>query len=257
MWFCAPCRQVVEEHIVTDLKIEERCREIMDNYEQRINKIEIAIEKKCNKEEVRDIVSQEIIKHKCDEERVREIAKEEALNGGAVANVVSEDIEGGVLPNQGTVTTVLEEINERKTRENNLIIFGITENESENKQERIEHDVENIVQLFKDAKITLDIENIRKTQRLGKYDKEKTNRPLLVHLKSIDSKLTLFRNMHYIRSYPKYQKVNVSNDLTKSEREEEKRLWAEAKKLQENNSGDFLFKVRGPPWARKVVKIKR
>ncbi|CAG2249527.1 URB1 [Mytilus edulis] len=182
MWFCAPCRQVVEEHIVTDLKIEERCREIMDNYEQRINDIEIAIEKKCDKEEVRDIVSQEIIKHKCDEERVREIAKEEALNGGAVANVVSEDIEGGVLPNQGTVTTVLEEINERKTRENNLIIFGITENESENKQERIEHDVENIVQLFKDAKITLDIENIRKTQRLGKYDKEKTNRPLLVDI---------------------------------------------------------------------------
>ncbi|VDH90197.1 Hypothetical predicted protein [Mytilus galloprovincialis] len=175
----------------------------------------------------------------------RFLAKEEALNGGAVANIVSEDIEGGVLPNQGTVTTVLEEINERKTRENNLIIFGITENESENKQERIEHDVENIVQLFKDAKITLDIENIRKTQRLGKYDKEKTSRPLLVHLKSIHSKLTLFKNMHYIRSYPKYQKVNVSNDLTKSEREEEKRLWAEAKKLQENNSGDFLFKVRG------------
>ncbi|VDI25738.1 Hypothetical predicted protein [Mytilus galloprovincialis] len=243
MWFCAPCRQVVEEHIVTDLKIEERCREIMDNYEQRINNIEIAIEKKCNKEEVRKIVSQEIIRHKCDEERVREIAEEETLNGRA-------DIEGGVLPKQGTVTTVLEEINERKTSENNLIIFGITENESENKQERIEHDVENIVQPFKDAKITLDIENIRKTQRLGKYDKEKTNRPLLVHLKSIDSKLTLFKNMHYIRSYPKYQKVNVSNDLTKIEREEEKRLWAEAKKTSREQLG-------GLPWARKVVKIKK
>ncbi|CAC5409339.1 unnamed protein product [Mytilus coruscus] len=51
--------------------------------------------------------------------------------------------------------------------------------------------------------------------------------------------------MHYIRAYPKYQKVNVSNDLTKSEREEEKRLWAEAKKQQESNSGDFLFKVDG------------
>ncbi|CAG2224961.1 unnamed protein product [Mytilus edulis] len=239
MWFCAPCRQVVEEHIVTDLKIEERCREIMDNYEQRINDIEIAIEKN-------------VIKKK-----VREIAKEEALNGGAVANVVSEDIEGGVLPNQGTVTTVLEEINERKTRENNLIIFGITENESENKQERIEHDVENIVQLFKDAKITLDIENIRKTQRLGKYDKEKTNRPLLVHLKSIDSKLTLFRNMHYIRSYPKYQKVNVSNDLTKSEREEEKRLWTEAKKTSREQLGGLPVQSAGTAMGEESCKNKK
>ncbi|CAC5409338.1 unnamed protein product [Mytilus coruscus] len=127
-------------------------------------------------------------KHNCNEERVREIAKEEALNGGAVANTGSEDIEGVVPPKHGTVTTVLEEINERKTRENNLIIFGINENESEVTQERKDHDVENIIQLFTDAKITLDIENIRKTQRLGKYDKEKNNRPLLVHLKSIDSK---------------------------------------------------------------------
>ena len=61
--------------------------------------------------------------------------------------------------------------------------------------------------------------------------------------------------MHYLKDMQKYQGINVSNDLTKTERGNEKRLWEEAKKMNENDaSGDFTYKVRGPPWARKLVK---
>jgi hypothetical protein len=56
----------------------------------------------------------------------------------------------------GTVSTVIDELNERKTREKNVLIFGLKENVSEILQEREGHDIENILQLFKDAKITLD-----------------------------------------------------------------------------------------------------
>ncbi|VDI03141.1 Hypothetical predicted protein [Mytilus galloprovincialis] len=166
---------------------------------------------------------------------IREIAKDEATKTGDAVHKKMEEAENkGTGPQKkATVTTVIEEMNERKAREKNLIIFGITENQSEVKQERIDHDTEKINELFYDAKINLEEGNIMKTKRLGKYDSKKDSRPLLVNLKSIDSKLTLFKNMHYIRGMPKYEKVNVSNDLTQSEREQEKVLWAEAKKLQE------------------------
>lgn len=57
------------------------------------------------------------------------------MNGGVVADNANDGFEGGLLPKLGTVTTLLEKINKRETRENYLIIFGVTVNESENKQE--------------------------------------------------------------------------------------------------------------------------
>jgi hypothetical protein len=56
----------------------------------------------------------------------------------------------------------------------------------------------------------------------------------------------------------KYENVSVSNDLTQTEREMEKKLWSEAKRQQISDvSGDYMYKVRGPPWARRIVKIKK
>ena len=48
MWFCVKCRKIAEEHIIIDLKIEKRCKEIMENYEQRISDIESEMYKKCD-----------------------------------------------------------------------------------------------------------------------------------------------------------------------------------------------------------------
>ena len=138
-----------------------------------------------------------------------------------------------------------------------MLIFGLKENVSEILQEREGHDIENILQLFKDAKNKLEQENIQKTHRLGKFDQEKACRPLLVQLQSVEAKITLFKNVHYMKALPKYKDINVSNDLTKTERAKEKELWEAAKKMDKDDSGDYEYKVRGPPWARKVAKIKK
>ena len=86
----------------------------------------------------------------------------------------------------------------------------------------------------------------KKTHRLGKFDKEKACRPLLVQLQSVEAKITLFKNVHYMKALPKYKDINVSNDLTKTERAKEKELWEEAKKMDKDDSGDYEYKVRGP-----------
>jgi lipopolysaccharide export LptBFGC system permease protein LptF len=120
---------------------------------------------------------------------------------------------------KGAVTIVIDEMNERKSRENNLIIFGFDENQSEVRQERIDHDIQQVKELYKACKIQLDTTSIKKTGRLGKFNNEKRDRPLLVTLSSVESKLVLFKNIHRIRELTEYEKVNVSNDLTKAERE--------------------------------------
>ena len=86
-----------------------------------------------------------------------------------------------------------------KNRANNLIIFGLKENESDNKQDRKEYDTEEVKKLFKAAKIELDPANIKTTRRLGRFDKNKAQRPLQVQLLSLESKLNLIRSTKYFK----------------------------------------------------------
>jgi hypothetical protein len=225
-------------------KLRRDVKEIMDNYEQRINDIEIEMVKKCDEPRAREIVKEELELNSCNEHMVKKIVEEVITGEGK--NLQSEILARERQPKKETVSTVIDELNERKTKEKNLLIFGLKENVSEILQEREGHDIENILQLFKDAKITLEQENIQRTQRLGKFDKEKACRPLLVQLQSVEAKITLFKNIHYMKALPKYKDINVSNDLTKTERARKKELWEEAKKMKDkDDSGDYKYKVRG------------
>jgi len=257
MWFCTKCRPIVEEHIVTDLKIEQRCREIMENYEQRLSNVESLMTEKCSEHRAREIVRDEIKKSSCDEEKVRMIAKEESLNLTKSNPDEPTSNQKDETPQTETVTNVIDEIQERKNRANNLIIFGLKENESDNIQERKEYDTEEVKKLFKAAKIELDPANIKSTRRLGRFDKNKAQRPLQVQLLTLESKLNLFRNTKFFKKEPEFTDVSVSNDLTKTERENEKKLWEEAKNMTtKDTSGNYQYKVRGPPWSRKIAKLK-
>ena len=80
-----------------------------------------------------------------------------------------------------------------------MVVFGTEEKQSENREEREKHDKNIILTLYKDCKIQLDPDNIKKVRRLGKYNREQHFRPMLVTFNSIEPKLTLFKNIHYIR----------------------------------------------------------
>ena len=62
-------------------------------------------------------------------------------------------------------TVVVDEINERKKRENNIVIFGLQESESDEKKERGEHDLRQIKEIFKDSEVQLEGDAIKKTAR--------------------------------------------------------------------------------------------
>lgn len=70
-------------------------------------------------------------------------------------------------------------------------------------------------------------------------------------------KTHLFKHIKNLGEDNDYKNVRINNELTKAEREQEKELWRKAKeKREQSSSGEFTFKVRGPPWARKATKIR-
>lgn len=241
MWFCGRCRESVEKNIMTDLKIEERCKQIMANYENRLTTLEEKVTQKCDEKEVRSIVNDELEK-----------------------KTVSQQ-DGEVAKKQEHFDTIFTELNERKNRESNIMIYGVNESDAEIKEEREQHDQGIVKEILKTCKTKVKEVKNMKVIRLGKKGNDVKNsedrqemarRPLLVVLDNVETKRELFKNIAMLKKNPKLDAIRLSNDMTKAERIKEKELWEEAKKRNEGmKSGEFRFKIRGPPWARKLVKI--
>ena len=58
-----------------------------------------------------------------------------------------------------------------------------------------------------------------------------------------------------------FKQLRVAHDMTQREREQNKKTLTEATEKNEamdlkGQSGKFIFMVKGPPWDRKVVKVK-
>jgi len=61
-----------------------------------------------------------------------------------------------------------------------------------------------------------------------------------------------------LRTVEKFKEVVISHDLTKQEREECKGLVATAKVQEsQDTSGEFIYRVRGPPGEMRVVKLPK
>ena len=205
MWFCGPCKVIIKKNIATDLEIEQRCNAIMQMHDSRIQNLE------------------EIINTKCDESKVREIIKE-ALEKPSVKSWATAVQDGSQEPNKDLNTQIFSKMNDRKARENNLIMFGIQESKSEVNEERNIEDVKIVKYVLKTCGIETNDSSLAKVFRLGKLLKDKV-RPLFVTLNlSEDTKALIFRGCKNLRDHSEYNTVSVANDLTREEREQEKIL---------------------------------
>jgi len=260
MWFCINCRGKVERNIVIDRDIEEKCNDIMKAFENRMTTLETVVSDKCSKSEAMGIAKEEInnaVAETCSKPEAREIIKEEVLL--AVATKCSKEearqlireeldhripkkkaVEGAEGTNenavdkdpsetQGTnVNTVLTEINERKLRENNIIFYGILECESTSRDERLKYDQEKVQEVIEKCNVQLEPQEIQKTVRLGKFDKKK-KRPVLVTMKNAEKKAGIFKGSKNLKENELFKDIGISNDLTRTERETEKKMYEEAK----------------------------
>ena len=78
-----------------------------------------------------------------------------------------------------------------------------------------------------------------------------------MEFKSAEIKDSVFGNVSKLKG-SEFQNISVRNDLTQLQRSEFEKMKKIAEERQnEDESGKFLYRVRGPPGKLKIVKIEK
>ena len=153
-------------------------------------------------------------------------------------------------------------ISDRESRENNIIIFNADESKSDQSSERKKHDhniFDNVCKFVNDSIIS-----VKSINRIGKSldDNEsepavKKIRPMKVCFSNSFDKRKFFSCLSKLKEAPDDLKnIRIQHDLTPEERQKTKELLSKAyEKNQSEAPVGFLYKVRGPPHAIKIVKV--
>ena len=237
-WFCAHCEDKVMKNIRNDREIEERCAEFLQKIEGRVNVLEGQITTKVDEKQVREIV-------------------ENMTTEGVVKESTSQPL------SQEAVLATVKDCRDSINREANFIMFRVKELDSDEPLERKENDSK-FVNDFLDCIDAREVE-VANVTRIGARSKDKKkDRPIKVTCKSSDQKREVMRkvsNLKFIEdgsAQECFKKVSVTHDMSKAERQVNKLKLSEAKEKTENDSqeGKYIYKVRGPPWNRRTVRLR-
>ncbi|KAH3814499.1 hypothetical protein DPMN_143000 [Dreissena polymorpha] len=228
--------------------IEERCAAYMKKMETRIVKLEEEMLKKVDYEQITKIVETVISANP------QPIAQEGA------SKLEIELVDKKISEIRKSVEDQAYEIRDSTNRERNIIIHGLKENDEKDPTTRKINDTKMIDNLM--DFLGIEHEGYESVIRLGKKSElSEKPRPTRVIFRNTENKKTMLKNLHKLKNMDctnVLSKIGVTHDMTKAEREQNKELIELAKEKSSNdNSGKFHFLVRGPPWARKIVKVAK
>jgi len=136
------------------------------------------------------------------------------------------------------------EFKDKEDRRNNIILYKVPECPPGSYEEIIEHDSDFFLDACTNA---LDLEvtraDVKKIYRIGKRGPEA--RPLLVCLSSGMLKNHIMETTFKLRKTAKFKDVVISHDMTKLEREQCKKLVADAKQQEAQEPSGNLFSGSG------------
>ena len=103
--------------------------------------------------------------------------------------------------------------------------------------------------------VTIETKDIVSIYRLGsKSDTDPKCRPIVLKFVSTSLKLKLIKNAFHLKNTG----YSISIDRTIEERKSQKALLNQKKEVEkEKMSGEWEFKIRGAPWNKKTIKIKK
>ena len=252
---------IAEIPTMIQTEIEKMEGNVHKKMEQSVKEAEAKITEKMTEEvkTVRDKL-EEAKKDMLPKEEVNKMIQE-ALekNREEMAAKLPNSPTSGVAPkpqvSPGTLLrSAVAEMKEREKRENRLVIYKLEEQPTRLRTERVEKDKQKLIEI---ASNVLAIKNLKTTEiiraeRLGEK-KDDNPRPLLIELTTIDRTHLIMNKANRLRD-SEYKHISLTYDMTPKEREQQKKLVTEAKKKQEAEGGRWLYKVRGPPWAMKIIK---
>ena len=169
---------------------------------------------------------------------------------------------GAIIDVSKDMEAKIQDLREEENRKQNLLIYNIKESEETDGKVREQADRNTIIELCTGPLGIQDFsdDNILKVARLGKkQDEMRKPRPVLMRLDSTLTKFKITSNTrHLATAEEKFSCLSIQPDLTKSQREHKATLIEEAKKLdEEETSGNFVYRVRGPPGNMKIRKLAK
>ena len=180
------------------------------------------------------------------------------------SDIVAGDKDGGTKSFVSTMAKQVvnhtnQVIVDRENRERNIIMFNAKESESQQSEERKEHDksiFDGISRVVVGEVLPTD-KIVRLGSKTTDNDGNSKIRPIKVCFSTVFDKRKFLSNLYKLGSaQEEFKTVRIQHDLSPDERELTKSLLAESYNKNESEKPDnFLYKVRGPPQAPRVVKV--
>ena len=152
-----------------------------------------------------------------------------------------------------TKNAELVEEKKKKLRSKNLIIYGVEESSSGNKNDAIKSNDIYINNFIAALKV---VSTVKSESRIGLPAQDK-NRPIKVVINTEEVRKRILSNLRNLEDIPEYKTISVIEDYTITERRMIKDWSDKAKEKNKNESPDskFVWKVRGSP--KKGLQLKR
>ena len=147
---------------------------------------------------------------------------------------------------------------DKENRANNVILYKVPESTAESAETRNKDDCHFFIHLCNAISAGIMEEDVAKVFRLGRRSDTGTPRPLLVQLSSRMAKNLLMGSVFKLRHVEaKFRQVVVAHDMTHKERQECKELVEQAKEKNDQESGNWVYKVRGSPGQMRIVRYRK
>ena len=236
IWFCRHCRKPAIQAVKTDQSIEEKCNKFLAMFKSEINEKMSDIQKKVSSIES----SQKSMENQLS-----------VLNENDNPHLKSK---GHTMGDEA----IIKEVQIREERKCNAILYNVREPETNLKDERKTIDTNVVNEIIELCDEDIGKNSFTNLVRLGKKEPDRI-RPIRITFNNTDVKRQFFRNLGNLKSEKNenYKEVSVNHDLTVLEREKEKQLYEEAKQLNRESNGKEKYRVRGPPWDRIIIKLRK
>ena len=220
------------------------------------NKIAKEVEKRLKSHTTKNLEALETKLQKNQTDEIKKIVQELTQDTVPSSTTSSSNSSSSQVSPRTTVKNVTSEMREKEKRLKNIIIHGIPDPKAQDKESRDTEDKKKFLQIIDERLgITATLADIRDSHRLGKNDQRKDPSrplPLLITVKDLALKDDLFKNTHKLKGT---RDLSFGHDLTPLERDEHKKLLDEARELAKNDLTGAQYRVRGPPWDKRIVKL--
>lgn len=214
-WNCGNCAKTVKNK----MENKDELTELMRNMSKQLSRVEEILKAKVDRDEYEEL-----------EGRVTALEEQEPTDTKDINRIVEEK-----------VNQQIEEYREREARKLNLIIHNLQEKEADTPEERKHQDLRDMEDVLQE--IDCEEASIEDMQRLGQRNDDKPRLVLLKMKKVADKRKVLMSSKKLKQSDSEDKKrIFITPDMSKSMREQNKKLRQELKDRRESGETDLIIR---------------